>query len=105
MAQLRQDYDQFTQRDAEVVVVGPESADKFTDYFQENDLPYIGLPDPKHTVLKMYKQQVKLLKLGRMPSQTVVDKNGMIQFAHFGKNMQDIPTTEDMIEILGKLNV
>ncbi|MAU09520.1 MAG: thioredoxin peroxidase [Anaerolineaceae bacterium] len=104
MAQLRQDYDQFTQRDAEVVVVGPESADKFAKYFQENDLPYIGLPDPKHTVLKMYKQQVKLLKLGRMPSQTVVDKNGMIQFAHFGKSMQDIPTTEDMIEILDKLN-
>ena len=104
MAQLRQDYDQFTQRDAEVVVVGPESADKFANYFQENDLPYIGLPDPKHTVLKMYKQQVKLLKLGRMPSQTVVDKNGMIQFAHFGKSMQDIPTTEDMIEILDKLN-
>jgi peroxiredoxin len=104
MAQLRQDYDQFVQRDAEVVVVGPESAERFADYFQKNDLPFIGLPDPNHSVLKLYKQQVKLLKVGRMPSQTVVDKNGTIQYAHFGKSMQDIPSNAEMVALLDQLN-
>ena len=104
MAQLRQDYDQFVQRDAEVVVVGPESAEKFASYFEKHELPFIGLPDPKHSVLKLYKQEVKLLKLGRLPSQTVVDKNGLIQFAHFGKDMRDIPSTDEMTRLLDQLN-
>lgn len=103
MAQLRQDYEQFVQRDTEVIVVGPESADSFKDYFEENDLPFIGLPDPKHTVLKLYKQQVKIIRLGRLPSQTVVSKSGMIQYAHFGKSMQDIPSNEDMFALIDTL--
>jgi len=104
MAQLRQDYEQFVQQDAEVVVVGPDSAKKFAEYFEEHDLPFVGLPDPKHTVLKLYKQQVKLIKMGRMPAQTLVDKNGLIQFAHFGKSMQDIPSNADMLASLKELN-
>jgi hypothetical protein len=34
MAQLRQDYPQFVARDIEVVVVGPEDARAFADYWQ-----------------------------------------------------------------------
>lgn len=104
MAQLRQDYDQYVERDTEVVVVGPEDADKFEAYFRENDLPFVGLPDPSHSVLKLYKQQVKLLKLGRLPSQTLVDKKGTIQYAHFGKSMQDIPSNAEMIALLDQIN-
>jgi len=104
MAQLRQDYDQFVQRDAEVIVVGPESAKRFAEYFKANDLPFIGLPDPEHSVLKLYKQQVSLIRMGRLPAQTVVDKNGLIQSAYFGKNMRDIPSNAQMIGLLDKLN-
>ena len=103
MAQLRQDYDQYIQRNTEVVVVGPESAESFKNYFEKHQLPFIGLPDPTHSVLKLYKQQVKLLRLGRLPSQTIVDKNGIIQYAHFGKSMQDIPSNEDIFAILDAL--
>ena len=52
MAQLRQDYDKFAAQDTEVIVVGPEGAGAFAKYWQENNLPFIGLPDPTHTVLK-----------------------------------------------------
>lgn len=104
MAQLRQQYDAYVQRDAEVIVVGPETAEKFATYFREHNLPFIGLPDPTHSVLKLYKQQVSIIRLGRMPAQTIVDKNGMIQYAHFGKSMQDIPSNEQMFELLESLN-
>lgn len=46
MAQLRQDYAQFVARDIEVVVVGPENAKAFADYFAKEALPFVGLPDP-----------------------------------------------------------
>jgi peroxiredoxin len=104
MAQLRQDYAQFVQRGAEVIVVGPEDAKRFADYFVKHDLPFIGLPDPKHTVLKLYKQQVKLLNLGRLPSQTLVDKDGIVQYAHFGHDMRDIPDNAAMLALLDDLN-
>ncbi len=53
MAQLRQDFAKFQQRQAEVIVVGPENARAFAEYWQKNDLPFIGLPDPKASVLKL----------------------------------------------------
>jgi peroxiredoxin len=66
MAQLRQGYPQFVDRDTEVVVVGPENARAFSDYWQKEGLPFIGLPDPDGGVLKTYGQEVNLFKLGRM---------------------------------------
>jgi peroxiredoxin Q/BCP len=105
MAQLRQDYDKFQQRQAEILVIGPEDAAAFARYFGENDLPFIGLPDPAHSVLKLYGQEVNLFKLGRMPAQVLVDKNGIVRFAHYGHSMADIPSNAELLELLEKLNV
>ena len=77
MAQLRQDYSQFVARDIEVVVVGPEDARAFAEYFRKESLPFIGLPDPKSSLLKLYGQEVKLFKLGRMPAQVLIDRAGV----------------------------
>jgi peroxiredoxin len=52
MAQLRQEYDKFTAQDTEVIVVGPDNESAFSNYWQKHNLPFIGLPDPKHTVLR-----------------------------------------------------
>jgi peroxiredoxin Q/BCP len=68
MAQLRQDYQKFVDRQAVMLVLGPENADAFEKYFEKNDLPFVGLPDPKASVLKLYGQEVNLFKLGRMPA-------------------------------------
>ena len=60
MVQLRLDYDKFTAQDAEILVVGPDNQKSFQEFWQTNNLPFIGLPDPKHRVAKAYGQQVKL---------------------------------------------
>jgi len=104
MAQLRQDYDKFQQRQAEILVIGPEDAAAFARYFGENDLPFIGLPDPAHSVLKLYGQEVNLFKLGRMPAQVLIDKNGIVRFAHYGHSMADIPPNAELLELLDELN-
>ena len=62
MAQLRQDYQEFVDRKTEIVVAGPENAEAFKKYFEKNDLPFIGLPDPKASVLKLYGQEVNIFK-------------------------------------------
>jgi peroxiredoxin len=104
MAQLRQDYDQFIARETEVVVIGPEGQRQFQSYWERNKLPFIGLPDPSISVLNRYGQEVNLFKLGRMPAQVVVDKQGVVRFVHYGSSMSDIPTNKEVLELLDQLN-
>lgn len=51
-----------------------------------------------------YKQEVNLLKLGRMPALLVVDKQGHIRYAHYGHSMSDIPDNREILDLLDKIN-
>jgi peroxiredoxin Q/BCP len=104
MAQLRQDYDKFIEQDTEVIVLGPESAFSFSLYWKSHKLPFIGLPDPTHSVLKLYGQKVNLFKFGRMPAQVSVDMQGRVRFVHYGHDMSDIPSNEEMLDVLKIMN-
>jgi peroxiredoxin Q/BCP len=104
MAQLRLDYDKFVSRGTRVVVVGPENAEGFRKYWMDNDLPFTGLPDPKASVLRLYGQEVNLFKLGRMPAQVIIDRQGMARFVHYGHSMSDIPENAELFELLDKIN-
>ena len=104
MAQLRQDYQKFVDRQTVMLVLGPENTEAFEKYFVQNDLPFIGLPDPKASVLKLYGQEVNLFKLGRMPAQVIVDKEGVARFAHYGHAMSDIPENAELLDILDEIN-
>ena len=104
MAQLRQDYDNFLAQDTEVIVVGPEGATAFALYWKLNDLPFIGLPDPKHSVLKRYGQEVSLFKFGRQPAQVTIDKKGQVRFVHYGHDPSDIPANAEILDVLKTMN-
>jgi peroxiredoxin Q/BCP len=100
MAQLRQDYDKFVKLDTEILVAGPENAGAFKNYWEKEKLPFIGLPDPEHKVLKLYGQEVKIFKLGRMPAQVMIDKSGKVRYVHYGHSMSDIPSNEEIISLI-----
>ena len=104
MAQLRHDYDKFIEQDAEIVVIGPEDKKAFSSYWQQHHLPFIGLPDPKHSVLKLYGQEVNLFKFGRMPAQITIDKKGIARFVNYGHDMQDIPENDEILGLLKAMN-
>jgi peroxiredoxin len=104
MAQLRQDYSEFIKLETRVVVVGPENAKAFQSYWKTHDLPFIGLPDPSASVLKLYGQEVNLFKLGRMPAQVIVDKAGIARFVHYGHSMSDIPENAELFDLLEQIN-
>jgi len=104
MAQLRQDYEKFQALETEVIAVGPEDADSFRMYWKSHKLPFIGLPNPTLSVLKRYGQEVNLFKLGRMPAQIIIDKQGIARFVHYGHAMSDIPENEEILQIVQTLN-
>jgi peroxiredoxin len=104
MAQLRQDFQEFEKRNTAVLVVGPEKADQFSKYWEEHTLPFIGLPDPAHTILKLYGQEIKLFKFGRMPAQVLIDAQGIVRYVHYGKSMSDIPENDELLELIDLIN-
>lgn len=104
MAQLRLDFAKFEQVNTTILVVGPENEEAFAKFWQKNDLPFIGLPDPKHSVLKKYGQQIKIFKWGRMPALAIIDKKGVVRYIHYGHSMSDIPKNDELLEILKDIN-
>jgi peroxiredoxin Q/BCP len=104
MAQLRQEYDKFVERGATILVLGPDNAKSFAKYFSENRLLFLGLPDPKHSVLKLYGQEIKLFKFGRMPAQAIIDKKSIVRYVHYGKSMSDIPDNSELLSLIDEIN-
>lgn len=104
MARLRDEYQEFTGRSADVLAVGPDSAVAFRAYWKSQNIPFVGLPDPTHEVALRYKQEVNLFKLGRMPLVMVLDARGMIRYAHYGASMSDIPSNEELLDVIDQLN-
>lgn len=104
MAQLRLDYPEFVKRQTQVVILGPEGASVFAEYWKEHSLLFIGLPDPKASVLKLYGQEVNLFKLGRMPAQMLIDRDGKLRFVHYGHSMADIPENSQVLTLIDQIN-
>ena len=104
LARMRDHYPEFAIRGAEIVAVGTDSVSSFQEYWKKEKIPYIGLPDPEKNVPRLYKQEVNLFKLGRMPLNCVVDINGRIRYVHFGSSMADIPDNETFLHVIDQIN-
>jgi peroxiredoxin Q/BCP len=104
LARLRDDYQRFVGRNTEILAVGPNSPAAFEQYWANERIPFIGLPDPDHAVARMYRQEVNLFKAGRMPLSSVVDMAGHVRFAHYGASMSDIPSNDDLFHVIDELN-
>lgn len=78
------------------------NAKKLEEKYAKNKYPIFY--DQKEKVAKMLHQEVKLLKLGRMPGLLIVDKEGIIRYAYYSESMSDIPENPELFEILEKLN-
>lgn len=104
MAQLRRDFEEFVKRDTVIIAVGPDRIGAFKLFWQQNNIPFIGLSDRDHKVAKLYDQEVNLLKAGRVPAQVIIDKRGIVRYVHYSNSMADIPADEEIYKILDEIN-
>ncbi len=104
MAQLRQDYVEFVNRNAEVITLGPDGPNAFKRYWEKESMPFIGLADVRSVISDQYAQEVNWLKLGRMPAVFVIDYKGMIEYVHYGSSMSDIPGNQEILKIIDGIN-
>lgn len=104
---LSQNLDEFEKRDAEVFLVYPgksETAGKFVDAVSDlqgttTPLPLEILLDVDLAVVKDFRIEGRLAK----PTSVVVDKQGVVRFAHVGRNKTDRPTVPDLLKVLDGL--
>ncbi len=103
MARLRDDYAAFTERGVEILAIGPNRREEFLRYWQKERIPFPGLADPSHRVAGLYRQEVKLFRMGRMPLVCLTDMQGNIRHAHYGASMSDIPSNEALLRVIDEL--
>ncbi len=101
---MRHDYHEFLARGAEILVVAPDDAQDLRAYWAAEDLPFTCLVDHDHRVADLYRQEVNLLKLGRMPSVLLVDRDGDLAVQHYGSSMADIPANRHVLNWIEQLN-
>lgn len=104
MAQLRQDYQEFVNRNVEVIALGPDGPNAFKRFWQTENMPFIGLADIKSAVASQFHQEINWLKAGRMPAVLIVDLEGNISFIDYGEDMTDIPRNETLFAELDQMN-
>lgn len=104
MAQLRRDQGEFESRDTRIIVIGPDSKDDFAAFWSQHGLTFTGLPDPNSRVAAKFGQEIKLFKFGRMPAQVIVDRDGVVRFAHYGSSMSDIPANQELLAVIDILD-
>jgi len=97
---MKRDIKQFTDRKAKIVVIAPHETAKVKTYWEKENLPFIGIPDPDGKLGKLYRQGWNLIKLGRMPALFIIDQKGSIVFSQYARNMADIPENSELFHIL-----
>ena len=100
---MRDDFEKFKARKAEIAVIVPHDLQRVKAFWEEERLPFIGIPDPDGILGKLYGQEWKTLKLGRMPALFILDQQGKIAFARYGESMADIPDDGELLASLDAL--
>lgn len=104
LERMRDGYDEFKQRGAEILAIGPDTMEAFQRYWQTENIPFIGMPDQFYRVARMYRQEVNVLKVGRMPLNLVIDTEGNIRYLHYGASMMDIPGNDVLLRVIDEIN-
>jgi peroxiredoxin len=97
---LRDDHAQFTDADASVVAIAPESTAAIERYVSQHPVPYAILADPNHTVFDAYDVASRAMSLGQRPALFVIDRDGIVRFDAVGTQQWQIPTNQQVLNVL-----
>ena len=105
--QVRDRYNEFTDRETAVVSVVPETREKVASWQERYDLPFPLLADPEVAVGDAYDQPVRFGFLGglsdflgRMPEAVLIDvrDDPEVVWSHSGSSTFDRPSIDDLLE-------
>ncbi len=100
MMQLHQDADKFEEKKIKLIAICPEKIEKVKKFQEEKNLNFDLVSDYDHYLADKYGQETKILKLGRMPAQIIIDKERKIFCKHYASSMRDIIENDEVLKKL-----
>jgi peroxiredoxin len=100
---LRDRYEDFTKRGAEVIAIAPDTLENARRYFEGNVIPFPALADPDRKVFRRYDVKTAMVSLGQRPGLFIIDKDGTVRYAHLGWQQWEIPTVDETLQELDAL--
>lgn len=70
---------------------------------RELGLPFPVLADENRAIFQAYEVHSRAWSLGQRPALFVIDRDGLIRYAHVGTQQWDIPATREVIRRLDEL--
>lgn len=101
---MREDYPQFQDRQAEVITIAASDLETAQDFFHRRPMPFPCLVDPERITFQRYGVASRAISLGQRPALFIIDKGGMVRFAHIGGQQWEIPSNELVLAQLDRLN-
>jgi peroxiredoxin len=106
-SRLISNYQEFTKRDAEVLVIFPGPKDQLKQFITASQAQALNNPVPFPILLdENFKAVDKLGIRGNLvkPSTYILDKKGQVRFAYVGSTSTDRPSVKAMLEQLDALS-
>ena len=100
---MRDRYEEFTSRGAEVIAIAPSDIEHSRQYFERNDIPFPCLADQRREVFRQFDVKSALVSLGQRPGLFVIDGAGIVRFAYLGFQQWEIPSVDDTLKQLDAL--
>ena len=94
---MRERYEEFKQRGAEILAIAPDTIENARNYFEKNDVPFPCLPDPDRSVFRQYDVKSAMVSLGQRPGLFIIDKEGVVRHAYLGWQQWEIPTVDETL--------
>ena len=96
---MREQYQEFLGVETEVVAIVGDSVEAARSYFEKNRLPFPCLVDPNHETYDRYNVETKALSLGQRPGLFIIDRDGIVRYAHIGSQQREIPSNAQVLEV------
>ena len=96
---MAEQHEEFARAGVEVIAVLNDSPEGARTYFPQHTIPFPCLLDPEHEVYDRYQVESKALSLGQRPGLFVIDREGMVRYAHIGWQQWEIPRNAEVLEV------
>ena len=100
---MRDDHDRFTELGAKVVAVSAESPSAADSFLQKTPLPFPIVIDADHETFDAYDVVNRMMSLGQRPGLFVIDAEGVVRFDSIGTQQWQIPSDEQVLDVVRAL--
>ncbi len=96
-------YDDLVDTGAEVLAIAPAGLEKTASFARSHGVPFPCLADPDHQAYASYDVESTVASLGQRPALFVVDRDGLVRYAHIGWQQWEIPSIDEVVALCQEL--